>query len=86
MFKYLWIVILGIVALILVGVAVADIVKCSKKNYNYYIKQGKGDWKDMFMETLIDLEEYTWGFLIVVFIGITLVSFLMFALSKGGAE
>ena len=86
MFKYLWIVILGIVALIFVVVVVADIVKCSKANYAYFIEDKHGNWSDVILKTLADLNEVTWVFLIVMVCGIMVASFVMFAFSKGGAE
>lgn len=86
MFKYLWIVMLGIVALIFVGVVVADIVQCSKENYAYFIKDKRGNWSDVILETLADLSEVTWVFLIVMVGGIAAASLIMFVLSFGGAE
>lgn len=86
MFKYLWIVMLCIIALIFVGIVVADIVECGKENYDYFIKDKNGNWHDVIFETLADLNEVTWVFLIVMVCGIMVASFIMFAYSKGGAE
>ena len=79
MFKYLWIIFfigLGIVW----GIAsIIDVLKNIKHNYEYYIVEKHGTWKDVF-NTWYDLENYSTLFffvlIIVVIFGRLMVSHL----------
>ena len=84
--KYLWIINLAGAYLIWAILSVIDIVKCFRANYNFYIVQDCGDWKDVIEGSFVEIKTYTMGFIYTIISMVLIGSFISFYLYFEGAR
>ena len=87
MFKYLWIVILGIVVLVALVITVIDVVTTFKENWEYYMKEREnGNILDVIEGTWDDIEEHVKVLITLPIVLLIVASFVTFLDSLGGVK